>query len=81
VASGTVSATDGFADCVRNVTVRIQRRVSGDWRTIELTTTDAAGPYRERIPDRDGAYRAIARRLVLGADVCARARSPVALNG
>jgi hypothetical protein len=80
VARGTVSASDGFASCFRNVTVRIQRRVSGDWRTVELTTTDAAGLYRERIPDRSGAYRSVARKLVLGSDVCARARSPVAFN-
>jgi hypothetical protein len=75
-----VSAADGFAGCISNVTVRIQRRVSGNWRTVESTTTDAAGLYRERIPDRNGAYRAIARRLVLGSDVCARARSRVVFN-
>jgi hypothetical protein len=75
-----VSASDGFAGCVGNVTVRIQRRVSGDWRTIELTRTDASGLYRERIPDKAGRYRAVVRRLVLGSDVCARARSPVAVN-
>jgi len=80
VARGTVSAADGFADCFRNVIVRIQRRVSGDWRTVELTTTDATGHFRERIADRSGAYRSVARKLVLGSDVCTRARSPVAFN-
>jgi hypothetical protein len=80
VARGEVSAADGFADCVQNVTVRIQRRVSGDWRTVELTTTDATGLYRERIPDRSGPYRSVARKLVLGSDVCTRARSPIAFN-
>jgi len=81
VARGFVSAVDGFAPCYANVTVRIQRqRASGTWRTVELTLTDGAGSYRERIADRAGRYRAVARKLVLGNDVCRRAVSPAVLN-
>ena len=80
VAKGTVSAADGFEACFPNVAVRIQRRIFGEWRKVTLTTTDATGFYRERIPDRIGKYRAVARKLVLGSDVCRRARSPVVFN-
>jgi hypothetical protein len=76
-----VTAADGFAACYRGVTVRIQRRASGRWRTVELTTTDATGLYRERIPDVDGRYRAVTRKLDLGTDICVRARSRVVVHG
>jgi large repetitive protein len=78
VARGRVTANDGFVDCTSDVPVRIQRFRDGRWRTIETTRTDAAGLYRERIPDRVGLYRTVAARLELnaGADVCARDRSP-----
>lgn len=79
VARGTVTATDGFAACTSNVTVKIQRRrADGSWRTVGTAQTNDLGGYRERIPDRVGLYRAVAVResLSAGADICARDRSP-----
>jgi len=80
VARGNVTVSDGFARCYRNVRVRIQRRVSGVWRTIDATFTDDTGFYRERIPDRAGRYRAVAPRVELANDICRRAVSRVVLN-
>jgi len=79
IARGTVTATDGFAACMSDVRVKIQRRrADGSWRTVETDQTNDFGGYRERIPDRVGLYRAVAVResLNAGADICARDRSP-----
>jgi hypothetical protein len=83
VARGKVSVGDGFTDCAASVPVRIQRRVSGQWRTVRRTTTSSSGSYRKRIPDRPGKYRARAPKVVLsdGADICLRATSPNRRNG
>ena len=80
VARGYVTAADGFSACYAGVTVMIRHRVSGVWRTIDSTFTDATGFYRVRIADKPGAYRAKAPKLVIDNDVCARAISPVAHN-
>jgi hypothetical protein len=81
VARGRVrSAEDpAFTDCVASVPVKVQRRVSGRWRTVRTTTTSTTGSYRRRIPDRPGRYRAVASRVSLGdpeTDLCFRAVSP-----
>jgi GH25 family lysozyme M1 (1,4-beta-N-acetylmuramidase) len=80
VARGNVNVSDGFAACHRNVRVRIQRRDSGEWRTIDATLTNDTGFYRERIPDRAGRYRAVAPRVERANDVCRRAVSAVVRN-
>jgi hypothetical protein len=73
--------TDGFTACGKNVPVRIQRLVSGTWRTIAEVLTANDGSYRTRVADRVGKYRARAIRRVLGSgDVCGRATSPIKLN-
>jgi len=54
VARGKVSLGDGFTDCAASVPVKIQRRVSGRWRTVGSTTTTDTGAYRKRIRDRVG---------------------------
>jgi hypothetical protein len=79
VARGTVGADPEFADCVAGVTVKVQRRVEGEWKTVRTTTTSPTGSYRRRIPDKVGRYRATAPRIDVngGADICLRAISPV----
>lgn len=75
VARGRVDSA--FGACESDVTVRIQRRGAGRWRTIETETTDADGRYRERIPDRVGRYRALVPRFEPDADnACVRDVSP-----
>jgi hypothetical protein len=82
VARGRVSSTEdpAFTDCVASVPVKVQRRVSGRWRTVRTTTTSSTGSFRRRIPDRPGRYRALAPPVSLGdpeTDLCFRAVSPV----
>src|SRR6266545_4240468 len=82
VARGMVSVGDGFTACAASVPVKIQRRVSGQWKTVGSTTTTDTGSFKKRIPDKPGKYRARATRVVLnsGADICSRATSPVRRN-
>jgi hypothetical protein len=82
VARGMVSADDGFTACAATVPVKIQRRVSGNWKTVASATTTSTGAYKKRIPDKTGRYRARATMVALnaGADLCSRATSPVRRN-
>lgn len=79
VARGRLSAADDFAGCEAGVSVRIQRKRHGEWRTIDTSVTDPAGRFREAIPDRSGSYRAVVGRGVTnaGLDICRRAHSPI----
>ena len=83
VARGMVSLTtegDDSTVCVASVPVKIQRRVSGHWKTVRTTTSSATGSYRRRIPDKPGRYRATASMIFLVEPVlqtCLRAISPV----
>ena len=82
VARGVVSASDGFTACLMNVPLKIQRRVSGRWKTVGSTTTTATGAYKKRIPDKPGRYRAKAPKVTLnaGAGICSAATSLVRTN-
>jgi hypothetical protein len=80
VAKGKVSVGDGFTDCAASVPVKIQRRVSGSWKTVGKTTTTDTGAYKKRIRNRHGKYRSLAPKVDLGTtagDVCLRAKSRV----
>jgi hypothetical protein len=41
--------SDGFAACVDTVSVKVQKSVSGHWRTIKSTTTSSTGGYRTHL--------------------------------
>jgi hypothetical protein len=78
VARGELSVGDGFTDCAKRVRVKIQRRVSGDWRTVGNATTTDTGAYKKQIGDRPGKYRAKApKATVWPTDLCLAAASPV----
>jgi hypothetical protein len=77
VARGKVSVGDGFTDCAAAIAVKIQRRVSGDWKTVGTTTTADTGAYKKRIKDRPGKYRSVARKVNLFTDFCLRTVSPI----
>ena len=79
VARGTVGADPEFAGCVAGVTVKVQRRVEGEWKTVRTTTTSPTGSYRRRLPDKAGRYRATAPRIDVngGYEICLRDISPV----
>jgi hypothetical protein len=78
VAQGRVISNEdpAFTDCVASVPVRIQRRVSGLWRTVGKTTTTDTGAYKKRIKDRPGKYRSVAP-PINPLPLCFRANSPV----
>jgi IPT/TIG domain len=77
VARGKVSVGDGFTDCAARLPVKVQRRVSGRWRTVGRTTTTDTGAYEKRIRDRPGRYRSVAPKINQFTDLCFRAVSPV----
>jgi hypothetical protein len=79
VAKGKVSSTEdpAFTECVASVPVKIQRRVSGRWRTVGRTTTTDTGAYKKRIKDRPGKYRSVAPKINQFTDLCFRAVSSV----
>lgn len=80
VARGTVSLTDSTdttTECFAGVSVKIQRRVSGHWKSVGSTTTNDNGAYKRRIKDKAGRYRALAPKVALTApDFCSAAKSP-----
>jgi IPT/TIG domain len=82
VAKGVVSVGDGFTACVASVPVKIQRRVSGNWKNVGSTSTSATGSYKKKIKDKPGKYRAKAPKVALnaGVDVCLKTTSPVRKN-
>lgn len=78
VARGKVSVGDGFTDCTASVRVKVQRRVSGRWRTVGRTTTTDTGAYKKQIRDRTGRYRSVATKVTLeSGEICPRAVSHV----
>jgi hypothetical protein len=77
IARGKLSVGDGFTGCAASVPVKIQRRVSGDWKTVGSTTTTDTGAYKKRIKDRPGKYRSVARKINQFTDFCLRAVSPI----
>ena len=78
VAKGAVNVGDTFTACEANVPVKIQRRVSGNWKSVGSTTTNASGSYSKKIKDKTGKYRAKAPKVTLnnGVDVCSGDKSP-----
>jgi IPT/TIG domain len=79
VAQGRVSSVEDppFPDCVASVPVKIQRRISGRWRTVGKTTTTDTGVYKKRIKDRAGKYRSVAPPINQYTYLCFRTVSPV----
>jgi hypothetical protein len=78
VAKGNVSVGDAFTACAASVPVKIQRRVSGNWKSVGSTTTTASGSYSKKIKDKPGKYRAKAPKVTLNnnADICSGDKSP-----
>jgi hypothetical protein len=71
VATGDVKVPDGTDACQRRRLVKVQRRISGNWRTVGRDRTSPNGSYRESLPDRQGRYRSVVKRSMLANDdVC-----------
>jgi hypothetical protein len=57
-ATGIVEATDGFSACSAGVTVRIERKVRGSWKSVARASAQSDGSYRARLRDAAGKFRA-----------------------
>ncbi|MGZ8584288.1 MAG: IPT/TIG domain-containing protein [Actinomycetota bacterium] len=79
-ARGTVSVTDGFTSCADSVPVKLQRLMNGRWRTVASLTTNASGNFREGGVTASGRYRAVAKRVNIGDDICKKAKSSTVRN-
>jgi len=80
-ASGEVRCDDGTVACAQSVPVKIQRKVSGEWKTVGTGFTTSSGSYAIHVPDKPGKYRAIAKKATLSSgDVCRKARSDLVSN-
>jgi hypothetical protein len=80
VAKGKVTADPELAECIAGVTVKIQRKKGGAWKSVGTATTNDAGSYKKRIKDKPGKYRARIGKLSIGdpvTDVCLGDKSPV----
>jgi hypothetical protein len=75
VARGKVTVIDGFAACADSVAVKVQKRVSGHWKTVKNTTTSSTGAYRVHLRNKHGRYRSLAPKVTAGTDTCSRAVS------
>lgn len=74
---GTVTATDGYANCEANVGVKIQKQKSGGWKTLTTLQTNDNGNYKGWVPEKSGKYRAKAPKVTLLNDaVCGKDTSP-----
>ena len=72
--------TPGPVRCVANKNVKIQKKNNaGKWVTIKPATTGDNGVFTTNVPDREGKYRALAKKLNLKSPstVCGAAKSPI----
>jgi hypothetical protein len=65
VATGNVTALDGYTACEQHVPVVIKRFHHGRWQWLATATTGSRGAYHVRIARRHGRYRAQARKIQL----------------
>ncbi len=72
VARGRVTVSGGFAACADSVPVKIQKRVSGHWKTVKNTTTSSTGGYSAHLRNKHGRYRSLAPRVTTGTDTCSK---------
>lgn len=85
-AKGAVTVDDGTDACADRVTVVIQKKKSGTWKTIDRTRTGAStegrATYKVSLPDKPGSYRAKLPKLDLDpGGICGKDVSPVRKNG
>ena len=71
-ASGKVTVGDGFNACRSNVKVVIQHLKNGAWKNVGSDQTSSNGEYKDTVDDKNGKYRAIAKKKTLngGDDIC-----------
>lgn len=81
IAKGRVAAAGDYAACFRDVSLRIQRKSDGSWRTVARTSTGSDGSYKAKLRDRRGRYRAVAPAFSPeDGHRCLKAMSPIRRN-
>lgn len=76
LATGTLTAKDGFLACEGSQPVKIQRLKNGNWKTLATIQTQVNGNYRTHIGDKEGKFRAKAPKQTLASgEVCGAATS------
>ena len=75
VASGLVSAPDGFTPCTGEVAVQIERKAGFSWKPVTTSATGADGRFRVKLPDKPGTYRAKALPIESAVNTCSMATS------
>ncbi|MGZ8566990.1 MAG: TolB family protein [Actinomycetota bacterium] len=75
VASGKVTCPDDVEGCVAGVPVKIQRKTQSGWDTVRTVDTNLNGKYEEDLPNVEGKYRAVAKKVRLTGEVCLKAIS------
>jgi len=82
IATGQVRAPDGTRACENGREVLIQRRISGNWRTVERRDARPRGDYRIPLNNVAGSYRAVVRPLNFRpGEHCGRDISPTERHG
>lgn len=79
-AKGRVTVADAFAACAASVPVKVQRLVNGNWRNVASLTTTSSGAFGVGGITDEGKYRAIAKKVTVGTDICKKAKSPTVRN-
>ena len=77
IARGRIKARDDYRPCGNQAPIRIQRKSNGNWRVVKKASSNAAGRYKVKIPDRPGLYRAFSPAGSVNAyNDCSSATSP-----
>jgi hypothetical protein len=77
VATGNVTALDGYVACERHVPVVIKRYHRGHWVWLATPSTGDDGGYHARVARRTGGHRARARKVHLNNGASCRATVPI----
>ena len=60
--------------------MKIQHLVNGNWRNVASLTTTSSGAFGVGGITDEGKYRAIAKKVTEGTDICKKAKSPTVRN-
>lgn len=78
VASGRMTAADGYLPCTRSAPVGVLKKTATGWKVVNDTLTDPDGKYRMRLPNKRGRYVAVSPEgSVNDLNLCGRAESPI----
>ena len=68
--------TSSSEDCLKQATVKIQRKQKKAWKTVKKAISKATGAYATKLRDRPGKYRAIVMETTLEGQICEQGVSP-----